>query len=777
MRTELSGIWNLSYTDPETGETRSIPAHVPGNVEPDLVAAGLLSDPIPPDTLFATTHLDGVDDWTYTRIFNAPAEMPGERQVLVFEGIDTICDVYLNDSLIHHGENMFLTHRVDVTGKLLPENQLKVIIRSPLLWARNKPYDVMSNSRSNSIFGGQPFLRKNRHAWGWDNAPRLLTCGIWRPCYLETLPPVTLGEPYLFTERVTPELVTLGFIWNLETPEADLRAYSLSWRLSFGNETLAEGTEPVHFVRGTVRLALSREETPLWWPVGFGPANLCDLELTLLRVEEELAAWRGKWGIRTVRLSRTEGITPENQGDFRFYVNEEPIYIKGTNWKTADAFPSLADRKVETVLEKAKDLRCNMIRIWGGGIYEDHPFFDYCDREGILVWQDFMFAGEFSTRDESYCRAVEEEAFQVVQKLRNHPSLAIWCGDNEDDECLHWNNAETTLLPSDNRISREILREAVIRYDPYRGYVESSPFISDINWVERHAPERPDHKTRHPLGVSEHMPEVHLYTPVLDVPKVLRDCFCRFIGETGPYYTCAVSDSEEIFAREYPRLHRLWDEEFPKSRRNLQQHQTDSYMQTWIQTGRELCQAVYGRDFALSEWKDFKLAINLICAGVFKEIIEYCRVDRPDKTGVLWWSLFDMWPMICNYSVVDAEGNPKLPYYWIRESQQDFALLMVQKELGGDVGLYAANDTLTRHSGSYQIIRVDAEGEERMVACGVFDEKENSARLLQLLPGLEDALYLIMWQEGKEFRINHFVKGKADFETWKRWNQRLSDIL
>ena len=133
--------------------------------------------------------------------------------------------------------------------------------------------------------------------------------------------------------------------------------------------------------------------------------------------------------------------------------------------------------------------------------------------------------------------------------------------------------------------------------------------------------------------------------------------------------------------------------------------------------------------------------------------------------------------MICNYSVVDAEGNPKLPYYWIRESQQDFALLMVQKELGGDVGLYAANDTLTRHSGSYQIIRVDAEGEERMVACGVFDEKENSARLLQLLPGLEDALYLIMWQEGTEFRFNHFVKGKADFETWKRWNQRLSDIL
>ena len=780
MRIFLNDNWQLSYTDTDTKTKRTVKGTVPGSIELDLQSAGLIGDVMPCDDISAAEFLEGVDDWTYTTTFDAPNAEDGSTRDLVFEGLDTIADVTLNDVKIIEARNMFIPHRANVDNLLREKgNELKVVFRSPLLWSRENDHDPMSMGRGTTVLSGQTFLRKPRHHWGWDNAPRLLTVGIWKPVYLEYVAPDRFSDVYLYTERVTDECVWAGFMWNVQSKLPDTRGCCLEWKLSFEGNLLASGEMKVHYTGGKVNFTLPREKAPLWWPRGFGKPNLCDIELIFKKDDKELCSWHSKWGLSRIRLERDEGITPDGKGEFKFVVNNEPCYAIGTNWKPTDPIPARASEKVIPFLESARDLECNMIRIWGGGFYEDDTFFNWCDENGIMVWQDFMFAGEYPTLDKSYCDVVANEARVIIESLRNHVSLAVWCGDNEDDEFLHWNHSETSILPSDNKISREVLREAVLRFDPYRKYVESSPYISDTNWKERHAPDVEDWKTRHPKNVSEYMCEQHLYTPVPTLSAVLRESKSRFLGETGPYYTCAVTDNESIFAREYPRIERLWNKDFPTSMRNLQHHQTDSYLQSWLQVSRELCSLWFDREFTLDEWKDFSFGVNVICSSVYKEVIEFCRIDRPNKTGVLWWSLADMWQMLFNYSIIDSDGNKKMPYYWIKNSQQPFALMVVRYELDGEIALYSANNTLDRHSGNYRVIAVDENCNERVIAIGEYDEQKNNSRMLQRIPEPNSpTLLIIEWTENGKTFYNHFVTGKnpISLDTWKLWCDKISKL-
>lgn len=755
MRFSLNGDWNLQFTLPEGG-VQSTSAPVPGNVETVLEASGLLDDCIPADNVNATTRWNVVDDWTYTRTFDAPEMLDGWTCELVFEGIDTIADIYLNGERIGQTRDMFIPHRLDVSGKLLAHNELKVVIRSAMLYARGLSGDIFASSRGGSYYGGQPYLRKARHEWGWDNAPRLLTAGIYRPVYIECLPSERFGDVYLYTANVTDTQATAGIHWNYLTPTADLSEYRLRCVLTQDGQTLYQSETAVEFVSGQIRFSIPRDKVKLWWPLGYGEPALCDVKLEMLRGGEVQAEWTSKWGIRTIKLLRTEDITDEG-GEFVFIVNGEQVYINGTNWKPLDALHSQADAKVERALELVRDLNCNMVRIWGGGIYEDTPFFEYCDRHGIMVWQDFMFACEFPPADEWFCRQVYEETTVIVRKLRNHPSLAVWCGDNEDDLSVTWTHGSSNILPSDNKISRKVLPECVLRNDPYRSYVGSSPYVSDACHLD-------------PKRYAS--AETHLYPSIKNSAAAVRSCRSRFIGETGPIMINAMTDNERIFERERARAERLWNQEIPAWMRGHQAHQMDSYFMSWRQTGREMCELWYGRDFSIDEWKDYCLAVNIICADVFKDIIEFCRTDRPNKTGVIWWSLLDMWPMLFNYSVVDCDFVKKLPYYWIRQSQQPFALMVVRRELDGEAALYAANGTMSRHAGSYRVTAVSTAGEETLLAMGRYSEPANASRMIQRIADADEPqLWLIEWTEDGVTCRNHFVTQPraCGFEVWKRW--------
>ena len=762
MKHSLNGTWAFSFTPPTASAPITATATVPGNVEPELVRLGLLEDYMPADSKYATMPFELVDDWTFSRRFDAPPLADGHTRELVFDGIDTVAEIYLNGNKLLDCVNMHRQWRLDVADKLLPrDNELKVIIRSADRYARRLQAATFPPSRNSSLYGSQPYLRKARHQWGWDNAPRLLTAGIWRAVYLEDLPAERFEDVYVYTDNIEETIVRLGFHWSYRMPEdKSTLGYTIRYSLSDADGVAYEYEEEVLFPRGAHRAIIPREQLKLWWPYGFGEPHLYDARIEMLCGGKVIASSQLRTGIRTVRLLEDEDVDENGNGTFLFTVNNEKIMIRGTNWKPADALASRADEKVLQFLPLAKECNCNMVRIWGGGIYEDHAFFDYCDENGLLVWQDFMFACEMPPADDWFCEEVRREAVEIVRKLRNHPSLAIWCGDNENDLMMRYSILRNSnFLPSQFKISREVLREATAQYDPYRAYVASSPRYSDRFVTSRRRGNRA-------FGSVEE----HLYP--MEYAKALRACKSSFIGETGPWCFNPFTEDEEIFAREKARCERLWDtKEIPPVVEDA--HQSDSYFARCRAVGRKNCLEAFGRDFTLEEWHDYATAIGILCADIFKDAVEYTRVMRWRKTGVLWWSLADMWPMLFNYSVVDCKGNRKLPFDWIRQAQRALALMAVKQDCEGLPTLYAVNDTLEAHRGSYRITAYGTNGQAHPVCEGTFAVVANSVTTLPTPNVAEQELWLMEWTaEDGQTHCNHFVTGARPypFEAWKRWN-------
>ena len=542
-----------------------------------------------------------------------------------------------------------------------------------------------------------------------------------------------------------------------------MSSHSVRVTLLDGEESIFTQTCQAMYTQGSFKYVVDRDKIKLWWPAGFGEPYLYTARLEMLEGNESVALYEAPFGIRTVALDWSEYVS-EGEGRFSFRVNGEDVYIRGANWKPLDPLASVADKKLKEgrALNELKALNCNMVRIWGGGIYEDEFFFDWCDKNGILIWQDFMFACEVSPLDDEYCALVKKEAEYVIKKYRNHPSLALWCGGNENDDCLsRWTGANTTAFPSDSRVARETLKKAVLCNDPYRTYVPSSPFIADITVNERR------------LGFEEHtQSEKHLYVELYDQPAALRKCPSIFLGETGPFWTNAMTSDPSIYEREKRRAALLWDEDVKRSpiRNDVIFHQDEYYFKRWRRSGKDACERLLGRDFSFDEIKDFALALNVLCSECFKDLIEYCRVSRPHKTGVIWWSLMDMWPMLFNYSVIDCNYNRKLPYYWIKNSQQEVALMGVRTEVGGELSLYAANDTLEDKIIEYTVSAYGEDMSKREIALGTVKQKKNSVSLIQRLAESERAeMWIIKWSyKGREC-FNHVFTGRSSYETFKGW--------
>ena len=617
-RYDLCGEWSLSFTLPLKNERHEIKIPVPSNVEERLYELGIIGDYLATDDDRCAEETSLVDNWCYERRFDAPKPTENTTRVLVFEGIDTISEVYLNGELLGKTENMHLNYRFDLTDKLLPSgNALKVIIRSAELYARGRPHDEMiSPNAAASFYDSRPYLRKARHTWGWDNAPRLLTSGIWRPVYIEEVPRVRFDSVYFFTRSIDAPIsfgkdrgAVIGASFSFKTDKLSLKDHKARLTLLDKERIVAAEEYEMYHTSASLRLEIPKGSFEPWWPRDLGKQKLYTLRLEMLDCDSVCATYERPFGIRTAKLSMTPDIA-HGVGDFCFIINGERVFIRGTNWKPLSPLGSVADKKTRNgaALNEILNLNCNMVRIWGGGIYEDECFFDFCDKNGILIWQDFMLACEMPPTDDDFARLVSEEAREIILRYRNHPSLAVWCGDNENDESLTWTTWGSEILPSHSRITRTVLKEAVLHNDPYRSYVPSSPFVSDKNYEER--------KTG---KVTHHTPETHFYPSVLNYKALLRELKSRFIGEGGPIITNSATVNPRIFEKEKGRLKRLWNKE-PDNRRNA--HQEDGYVCAWRQEGAKFCEKLYGTDFSFEEWRDFATALNLGCAEIFKDIAD-----------------------------------------------------------------------------------------------------------------------------------------------------------
>ena len=735
----------------------AIPARVPGNVELDLLRAGQfpgLAASEDSDDLFRgenirlVQQLEG-DDWWYETHFNCPAAFNGKRMELVFEGVDCLAEYWLNGEKIGTSENMMIAHRFDVTGILDTEgeNKLSIRLRSAIKEAAKKDYPASSISLPTNY--EQLRIRKAPHSYGWDIMPRLLSAGLWREVSLRAYDNYEFREVYLFTRSIEEGHARLGVQFRVDGAVSMAYPLTLSIRGTCGdNEFTAKTT--VRFSAG--RWEFDVPEPKLWYPLGYGEANLYTIVLELRDGKTILARHAETFGIRTVELMRTETTTINEPGEFLFKVNGVPILAKGSNHVPADALHSRDQERYAEIVALYRDAGCNIVRCWGGNVYEDHAFFDLCDETGIMVWQDFAMACAFYPQDEEFLAVMREEAIAVVKKLRNHASILLWSGDNEVDQGIFAHGMD----PAMNKITREVLPEVVFAYDPNRPYLPSSPYYAPEVTATRD---------------ESRMPEQHLWGP-RDYYKspFYTEHTAHFVSEIG-YHGCPGRSSLEQFLE--PDFVWPWED-------NPQwiAHCTDAVGADGQYAYRVALMAKQIREMFGSipeTLDDFILASQISQAEAKKFFIEMTRLKKWRRTGVIWWNMIDGWPQFSD-AVVDYYFNKKLAYHYIRRVQQPVCLMMTEPE-NWHCKLVAGNDSRTDAKGIYAVKDADS---QQVLLQGEFQTRANENTVLGQIAVShgEQRLFLIEWEvNGKQYG-NHYLLGHPAFELaeYRRWLEKIAAL-
>jgi len=746
---DLNGTWQLTF-GPQDASAPSTPAElaacswptiaarVPGNVELDLLRAGIIEDPSVGDRIYPLREFETYR-WWYRREFTAPALADGERLELVFEGLDCLGTVWLNGREIGRTDNMLIAHRFDVTDHLHAGgvNELAVRIDSPILAARQRPCEP--GEFTNNLNWESLAIRKAPHMYGWDILPRLVSAGLWRGVHLEVLPPTRWRSVYWATLKsdASRRTATVLLDWDFITDRRQVDDLRIRITLRQGTTIRHQDEQAVLGTHG--RAAFEVRDVDLWWPRGLGAPALCEATCELLdSAGSVLALRRDQIGLRAVELRRTEVTTETEPGEFVFLVNGHKVFAKGTNWVPLDALHSRDTQHLAAAVDMLLELNCNMVRCWGGNVYEDHAFFDLCDRHGIMVWQDFALACAIYPQDDDFAQRLTHEAEAVVTKLRHHPSLVLWAGNNEIDETYQW--AGLGADPNLDRLSRRVLPDVVRRLDPARAYLPSSPYRGP-ELVRR--------------GNERLKPEDHLWGP--------RDDF------KGPYYTTSlahfVSETGYHGCPERASLAQLLDPEYLWPWQNNEQWLTKAARGHRDQHSYDYRIPLMAKQIGIlfgavpDTLDDYVLASQISQAEAFKFFIERLRIGKWRRTGVLWWNLRDGWPIISD-AVVDYYGRRKLAYAYIARVQQDVCILCGEPEENRHA-IVAVNDTLAEVEGTLRIC--DADTGQQLLDSPYQVEPNGRTFIAHLPASAQPALWLLQWTHGGRTCRNHYLAGPRPF--------------
>ncbi|WP_243707187.1 glycoside hydrolase family 2 protein [Micromonospora sp. KC606] len=648
MRETLHDGWLLRAVGavPDVLVGRQVPAQVPGSTHLDLMAAGLIPDPFLDRNEAALTWMHRVD-WQYTTRFQAQTPRPGERVELVFDGIDTVATIELNGHLLGHTANMHRGYRFDVSESLHDAgNDLTVTLRSALTHAEQM--EARLGWRQRAYPHPYNAIRKMACSFGWDWGPDLQTAGLWKPVRLERWDTARLAQvrPLVAVAADGTGRVDV----HLELERAADRDYTAV-------VTVGDREERVTVSGDTAQVTVLVPDARLWWPVGYGDQPLYELTLTLLADGEPVDTDRRRIGFRTVTVD-TE---PDETGTpFTFVVNGTRVFAKGANWIPDDHFLTrITPERLARRIDQAADSNMNMLRIWGGGIYETDDFYEACDERGVMVWQDFPFACAFYAEEEPLRGEVEAEARENITRLVAHPSLVLWNGNNENLP------AYTDWGWQDGLQGRswglgyytELLPRLVAELDPTRPYAPGSPYSPDDL-----PPNDADHGTRHEWDVWN----VLDYTHYRDhLPR-----FCAEFGFQGPptWATLTRWIHDQPLTPTSPAflLHQKADDGNGKLHRGLAPH------------------LPVPADFEQWHWATQLNQARAVAFG-----IEHFRSWWPRTAGTLVWQLNDCWP-VTSWSAVDSDERPKPLYYAIKHA---FAprLLTIQPRAGKPT-LVAVND-------------------------------------------------------------------------------------
>lgn len=755
----LNGIWKLCYynrnnvfiktpDDIAKAGLYQIDAKVPGNVELDLLNTGIIPEPFYADNINLLKEYEACD-WIYLKKFESVKYSNKQKVILNFKGVDCLADYWLNGQKIGSSDNMMIEHKFDVTDILNcgSENILAVIIRSPVIKAMSKKYYPYMSALPTNF--EQLWIRKAPHCYGWDIMPRAVSAGIWRSVELEVHNENEIEELYISTISAEYSAARINIFFKIKLQPELLGRLELSIKGKCGDSTFT-AIKKVEFVAGHIQVTVLNPK--LWWPSGYGAPDIYEVKAELLYEGNIIDTMETHTGIRTAYLERVERKATSDTGKFIFKVNGIPIMCKGTNWVPLDAFHSRDAERYNRAMDLVTEANCNIIRCWGGNVYEDHTFFDLCDRNGIMVWQDFAMAcGAYPQNDDFY-KVIANEAESVVKKLRNHPSLIVWCGDNECD----YNYFNRKFDPGKNRITREILPAVVFSNDPNRNFIISSPYFSPEVITSQN---------------TKLLTEDHLWGP-RDYYKsrYYTESEANFVGEAG-YHGCPSLSSIKCFIDE----EHLWP-----WKDNLQwlTHCTapqgkGSAFSYRIELMANQIQELFGA--IPDNIDDFIIASQISQAEAKKFFIENTRVKKWKRSGIIWWNILDGWPQFSD-AVVDYYFGKKLAFYYIKRSQQSFCIMIDEHE-AWNFRVIAGNDTNLDATGTYKIY--DADTNEVVMKGSFFVKANENAVLGRIRASMgEHKLYLIEWDVNGNKHGNHYLAGYPPFSLpdYKRWLENIAAL-
>ncbi len=750
----LDGDWTLFYAEnrhleknrtyptknalTEAGFT-VVAAKVPGNFEIDLERAGIIEDVFFGKNPLEAQKRENYHLW-YTRSFSVPDK---EEYRLRFEGIDTFADIYLNGKKIGSADNMFISHTFPAEN-LQKENEIVVHIKPVFLESRKHLLEAGTikhlkyNAESLSV-------RKAAHMFGWDIMPRILSGSIWRSVFLVKKRTEYLEEIYLRSVAIRGQRAILRLYYNAViegdfSPEYTLRVIGICGDSRF------EECLTLWNPSGTWDFSL--EEPRLWWTKDMGEQNLYDVTAELWHGETLIDKTDFRLGIRIFRLERSS--IADDVGKFCFYINDEPLFIRGTNWVPLDALHSRDKERLPKALSLLAESGCNMVRFWGGNVYEDENVFDFCDEKGIAIWQDFAMGCATYPMTPALAESIEKETSAVVKKYRQHPALALWAGDNECDEAAaSW--TKCGVDPNRNLLTRKIIPLVLSRHDPEREYLPSSPYIDSKAYES---------------GNKANTPERHLWGP--------RDYFksefyananAVFASETG-YHGCPAPNS----IRQFISPEKLWpwqnNDEWQVHATCMELGGSAQYAFRNALMANQI-KVLFGEE--PNDPERFAKMSQSSQAEAMKFFIERFRIGKWLRTGIIWWNLLDGWPQFSD-AVVDYYYRRKLAFSVIRRASLPICLMFREPE-NGRLTLVGANEHRETIDLSYSVTDL---AERKIIAKAAARLAANISTPLCQIPAPTDGalhFYVIEWQTETANNKNYYVCGNTpyDFDTYYRY--------
>lgn len=666
---DLNGRWQLKETkhsknSPDSVDMRNLnksewlSTPVPGDIHPTLLKAKKIPDPFldkNSDKCTWTAH----KDWWFKREFNVPKSLKGKTNELVFDSIDTYSAIYLNGKKIGETDNMFLQYRFDVTKQIKygKKNSLVVCIKGT---------KSVIESRDTSMYMAcfytpRIFARKPQCQFSWDWAPHLPSLGISQSVRLESTTPGIINDIFIRTringkvhiivevDRQTKRLMDQG------------QKFQLQVEIKNGTKKTYKKKINISGIKNIVNIKI--ENPKLWWPNGYGKPELYKYKVSLLNGKKQLHQKTGAFGIREIQL-----IQEPNGGDtqsFFFKVNGQRIFCMGANWVPLDCFPStIRDSRYEHILELTKQANFNMLRVWGGGMYESDKFYDLCDQKGIMIWQDMMFAcADIPDNDSEFTMSLIPEFNYQVKRLRNHPCLAHWCGGNEKT------GAFGELISAGDIITHYLARGVVNELMPDLTYTSSSPISltecgNDPNSGDTHG------------GTYEEAYEdnINKFRSYIDKKQAV------FMSEFGLHGPPQLRSLKKFMSKEklWP-INDIWEH-------HVQDNPYNSLPETFVQVQERSASKLFHKPNSPAEF--VKVAGTFHAEYLYAEF-QHHRRRQPINSGALIWMLNDCWPC-ASWSIIDYYGLPKQVYYALKRAAQPVSLSF--RALSNKQELYVAHN-------------------------------------------------------------------------------------